>query len=158
MEHVAIFGLIELTVNSSGGGTLTFSTDLPSSTMQVRQTIAIPITVGRGVVRLRMPGIVKGRLYSVKVVPTGFGVIKLYGGRIWARILPSPQWAWFAIPIPPTPEDFTAVPLPIPQTSQDWTAVPLPIPPTSQDFTPVPLPIKPTPANPEWVNVPVDQQ
>jgi hypothetical protein len=156
MEHVAIFGLIELTVNASAGGTLTFSTDLPGDTMAVQQTIAIPITVGRRVTRLRMPGTVKGRLYSVKVTPTGAGIIKLYAGRIWARILPSPQWEWIPIPIPPTSEEWERVALPIPPTSEQWERVSLPIPPTSEQWERVSLPIKPTPANPEWVDIPID--
>lgn len=157
MERVAIFGIVELNVDASNGGSLTLSTDLPGDSMAVRETKVIPVTTGRRVIRLRLMGTTKGRLYSAKVEPTGNGIIRLYAGRIWARILPSQQWAWFALPIEPTPEEWTAVPLPIPPTSQEWTAVPLPIPPTSQEWTATPLPIKPTPANPEWVDVPVDQ-
>ncbi len=157
MERVAIFGIIELQFEATAGGTLTLSTDLPGEAMTVRETRTIPSTSGssRRVLRFRLAGTTKGRLYAVKVVPTGSGIVRLYGGRIWARILPDPQWAWFAIPIPPTSEEWEQRPLPIPATSESWERVSLPIPPTG-DWERVSLPIKPTPANPEWVDIPVD--
>jgi hypothetical protein len=158
MERVAIFGIIELTLHCNGTGTLTLSTDLPSGNMEVRETKPIAITTqSRQVVRYRLQGTTKGHLYSVKVVPIGFNTIKLYGGRIWARLLPNPEWGWYPIPIPPTSEEWEARKLPIPPTSEEWEARPLPIPPTSEQWERVALPIKPTPPNPEWVDVPVDQ-
>jgi len=158
VQQVALFGIIELEFHATAGGTLTLRTDLPGDAMAVRETRSIPTTSGsRRVVRFRLAGTTKGRLYSVKVVPTGAGIIRLYAGRIWARLLPNPEWSWYSIPIPETSEEWTAVPLPIPQTPQEWERVQLPIPPTSEQWERVALPIKPTPANPEWVDVPVDQ-
>jgi len=140
VERVAIFGLLDLEYESPVPGTVTLSTDLPGDAMAVRETKRALATDTRRVVRFRLQGTTKGRLYSVKVRPDGDGMI-LYAGRIWARVLPSPQWQWYAIPIPPT--------------SEEWTAAPLPIPP-SGEWTEVPLPIAPTPANPVWVQLPVD--
>jgi len=168
-ERVAIFGLIDADLESTSTGTLTLSTDLPGNAMAVRETKTIPAT-GRRVVRFRLLGTTKGHLYKLKIVPTGSGVIRLYGARIWARVLPGNAWAWYVVPVPPTPEEWTAQPLPIPRTPEEWTAArlpipetpeqwtaqPLPIPPTSEEWKPEPLPIKPTPANPEWVNIEVD--
>lgn len=158
MNQVAIFGIIELEFHATNGGTLTLSTDLPGDAMAVRETRAIPDTAGsRRVVRFRLQGTTKGRLYQVKVVPEGFGIVRLYAGRLWARLLPNPQWAWYEIPIPPTPEEWTAVKLPIPPTVEEWQRVALPIPPTSEQWDRVALPIRPTPPVPEWVDIPVDQ-
>jgi hypothetical protein len=142
MERVAIFGLLDLELEASGTGTVTLSTDLPGNAMAARETKPLPHTSTRRVVRFRLQGTSKGRLYSIKVKPDGGGIIRLYGGRIWARVLPDPQWRWYAIPIPPT--------------SEEWTAQPLPIPP-SGEWTAVKFPIEPTPANPVWVSLPIDQ-
>lgn len=157
MEHVAIFGIIELNVDATAGGTLSLSTDLPGDSMAVRETKNIPVTTGRRVIRLRLKSTTKGRLYAVRVQPTGAGIIRLYAGRIWARILPGAEWAWFAIPIPETSEEWERRSLPIPATSEEWQRVQLPIPETPEAWERVALPIKPTPPNPEWVDIPVDQ-
>ena len=165
-EKVAIFGLIDLELESTFQGGFTLSTDLPGEAMAVRETKTFSAT-GRRVVRFRLLGTTKGRLYSLKVSPSGGGAIRLYGGRIWARILPGAAWGWYAIPIPETSEwsaqklpipptsDWAAEKLPIPPTS-DWEASKLPIPPTS-DWTAEKLPIQPTPANPTWVDLEMDQ-
>jgi hypothetical protein len=155
-ERITLFGIIELELESTGTGTLTLSTDLPGSAMAVRETKSVTAT-SRRPVRFRLQGTTKGHLYSVKLVPPVGGVIRLYGGRIWARVLPGAQWDWYAIPMIATPEEWTPQALPIPPTPQEWTPQPLPIPPTPQEWTPQPLPIKPTPQNPEWVQIPVDQ-
>jgi hypothetical protein len=164
-ERVAIFGLIELQLDATLGGQLYLSTDLPGNAMAVRETKTVPATARR-VVRFRLQGTTKGRLYSVKVSPAGGGIIRLYGGRIWARVLPGAEWQWYALPIPetgdwtpsklPIPEtgDWTPAKLPIPETG-DWTPAKLPIPETG-DWTPAKLPIQPTPQNPEWVDIPTD--
>jgi hypothetical protein len=167
LEHVTLFGILELELHCTGSGTVTLSTDLPGDTMAVQETKPIPQTTSRRVLRWRLKPGTKGRLYSIKVVPTGSSVIRLYAGRLWARALtvsppslvsPNPAvWQWFAIDIPATSEDWTAVPLPIPPTSEEWTPLPLPIPPTSEEWTETPLPIKATPPLPDWVDIPVDQ-
>lgn len=179
-EKVAIFGIIELHLDSTNGGAITLSTDLPGGLMALRETKGIPAT-GRRVVRFRLAGTTKGHLYSVKVVPAGGGTIRLYGGRIYTRVLPGREWSWYAIPIPETSEEWTAQPLPIPQTGDwqpaklpipetgDWAPAKLPIPetgewegrklpiPETSDWSPSKLPIAPTPPNPEWVELEVDQ-
>ena len=179
-ERTAIFGIIELHLEATAGGSLTLSTDLPGNAMAVRETKGIPVT-GRRILRFRLNGTTKGRLYSVKVSPTGSGIIRLYGGRIWARMLPGNQWSWYAIPIPETSEEWSPVKLPIPPIGEwearpipippmgEWEARPLPIPglgewearqipiPPTSDWNPQQMPIKPTPANPEWVNLQVDE-
>jgi hypothetical protein len=166
-ERVAIFGLIDLHLEATTAGTLTLSTDLPGNALTVRETKTIPAT-GRRVLRFRLQGTTKGRLYSVKVVPSVGGVIRLYGGRIWARVLPGTAWGWYEIPIPATSEEWTPVKLPIPPVGEwtavklpippvgEWAPVKLPIPPTSEEWLPAKLPIKPTPPNPEWVRLEID--
>ena len=177
-ERVAIFGLIDLDLDSTTGGSITLSTDLPGNAMAIRETKGIP-TVGRRVVRFRLQGTTKGRLYAVRVTPAGIGVIHLYGGRIWARVLPGTEWQWYALPIPTT-GDWAPVKLDIPETgpwqpsklpvpltgdwepsklpippTDDWQPAKLPIPPTN-DWAPSPLPIAPTPQNPEWIPLEMD--
>lgn len=166
-ERVALFGIIDLELDATTGGTLILSTDLPGNAIAPREAKTIAAT-GRRVVRFRLRGSTKGRLYSVKLVPLGGGVIRLYGGSIWARVLPGPEWTWYAIPIPPTSEEWTPTKLPIPETGNwelsklpippagEWEPSKLPIPPTG-DWAPQPLPIKPTPQNPEWIEIEIDQ-
>lgn len=153
-EKVAIFGLIDAELESTGTGTLTLKTDLPGNALAVRETKAIPATARR-VVRFRLQGTTKGRLYVVKLTPANGSVIRLYGARIFARVLPGAEWAWYAVPVPPTSEEWQPMKLDIPGLSE-WSQVKLPIPPMS-DWSEVKLPIKPTPANPEWVNLEMDQ-
>lgn len=179
-ERVAIFGLLDLELEATATGQVTLSTDLPGNAMAVKERKPIPVTTTRRVVRFRLQGTTKGRLYSIKV--SGAGIIRLYGGRIWARVLPGQAWAWYTIPVPPTSEEWQAVKLPIPGVGEwqaaklpipemgewqaaklpipgvgEWQPVKLPIPPTSEDWQPVKLPIKPTPDNPEWVSLEIDQ-
>ena len=179
MEIITLFGILELTLDCTGAGTAYLSTDLPGDLMAVQETKQITTTTTRRVFRWRLKPSTKGRLYRLKVVPTGSAIIRLYGGRLWARPITvasgyneqmAPGWQWFAIPIPATPEEWAAVPLPIPETPVDFAAVPLPIPETPVEFSPLPLPIPPTseewtsaqlpiketPANPEWVDIAVD--
>jgi hypothetical protein len=164
-ERVAIFGLIDLEVEATAGGFVTLSTDLPGDAIAQREAKPIPVT-GRRVVRCRLQGTTKGRLYSVRVTPNGGGVVRLYGGRIWARVLPGAEWQWYALPIPPTGE-WSAVKLPIPEMGEwqpaklaipemgEWQPAKLPIAETG-DWAPAKLPIAPTPQNPEWVSLEVD--
>src|SRR4051812_18351007 len=136
--NVAIFGIVELHLEATAGGSFLLSTDFPGNAIALRETKTIS-TTRRRVLRFRLQGKTKGRLYSVKVVPTGSGVIRLYGGRIWARVLPGAEWGWYQIPIPATSEEWTAQPLPIPGMGE-WEAKALPIPPVG-DWTPAKLPI-----------------
>lgn len=164
-ERVAIFGLLDVELESASGGLIQLYTDLPGNAMSVRETRGY-VPTGRRVLRYRLSPATKGHLYSLRVTPNFGGVTYLYGARIWARILPGQAWDWYTVPVPPT-GDWEARPLPIPPTSDwearklpipgtsDWEARKLPIPPTS-DWEPVKLPIKPTPPLPEWIDVPVD--
>lgn len=152
-ERITLFGIVEVDMESTGTGTLTLSTDCPGTALAVRETKTIPVT-SRRPVRFRLQGTTKGRLYSLKIVPVSGCVMRLYGARIWARVLPGPAWSWYQVPMIGTPDEWTPVKLPIPQMS-DWSEVKLPIPPIS-DWSSHPLPIKPTPQNPEWVRIPVD--
>lgn len=181
--QIAIFSTIDLELDCTTTATLTLSTDLPGNAMAVRETKAITACTRR-IFRFKLQGTTKGHRYSIKVTPASGCILQLYAGSVYARVLPGPGWAWYPIPIPSTPEEWTQVALPIPETPQawqevklpipetgewearklpipdtpeDWQAMPLPIPPTPADWSPVQLPIKPTPANPEWVNVEVDQ-
>jgi hypothetical protein len=177
-ERVALFGLIDVDLECTGTGTLKLKTDLPGNALAVRETKAIPAT-SRRVLRFRLQGATKGHIYTLNITPTS-GTMRIYGARIWARLLPGDAWSWYVVPVIPS-SDWQAVPLPIPQTGEwqarelpipatsewmgrelpipqtsEWAPRELPIPPTS-DWNPQPLPIKPTPPNPEWVEIPIDQ-
>ncbi len=153
-ERVALFGLVDVEMESTGTGTLTLSTDLPGTALAVRETKAIAAT-SRRPVRFRLQGTTKGHIYTLRIVPVSGCVMRLYKARIWARLLPGPAWDWYAVPLPPTSEEWSEVKLPIPPFGQ-WEAKALPIPPMS-DWEGKALPIKPTPPNPEWVRIPVDE-
>lgn len=143
-ERVALFGLIDIELESTGSGLISLSTDLPSNAMAVKETKPIAAT-GRRVVRFRLQGTTKGRLYSLKIAPAPGAIIRLYGARLWVRILPGQAWEWVAVPVPET-GDWQQVKLPIPPMG-DWTPAKLPIPPTSEEWTPAKLPI---PGVGEW--------
>lgn len=164
-ERVALFGIIDVDLESTGAGTLYLSTDVPGVALSVRETKAIAAT-SRRPVRLRLKGTTQGHLYSLRIVPAYGAQMRIYGARIWARVLPNP-WAWYPVPLIET-GTWEPRPLPIPQTG-DWAPRPLPIPPTgdwegarlpipkTEDWVAAQLPIIPTPPNPEWVEIPTDQ-
>jgi hypothetical protein len=166
-QQVAIFGVIDVEMESTGTGTLTLSTDLPGTALAVRETKAI-LATSRRPVRFRLLGTTKGHIYSVRIVPANGCVMRLYKARIWARVLPGPEWQWYAIPLPATPEEWSEVKLEIPGVGQweerkleippmgQWTEAKLPIAPPSE-WSVQQLPIRPTPANPSWVNIGVDE-
>lgn len=144
MALFSLFRFVEVLVDAPGGGTLTFSTDLPGGVMATRGTGNIPVTSGRQPYRLCLPGTAKGKQYELSVVPAGASAVRLYAAKVYARALgpvPTP-WAWYAVPVLETPVEWQPIRLPIPQTSDDWQALK--------------LPVAPTPDVPAWAQIPVD--
>jgi hypothetical protein len=174
MQLVTLFKLVEVLIDSPAGCTLQFFTDMPGDALTVRVTDTIAATAGRHPHRMVLPGFVKGKLYQMKITPTGGVGMSIYSAKVYARPLgpPPAPWAWYSVPgIFATQDDWTAMKLPIEQTSdqyqalklpvevtpEEYTALKLPIDPTSETYSSMALPVKPTPVVPEWVSVQVDQ-
>ena len=153
-EKVALFGTIDLELESTGTATLTLSTDCPGTAIALRETKTIPATITRRVVRFRLQGTTKGRLYSLRITPANGVIMRLYGARIWARVLPAAEWQWYVVPMMAGSEEWTPVKLDIPPMGP-WEKRDLEIPKMGQ-WEQVKLPIAPTAANPEWVKLEMD--
>lgn len=114
--------------------------------------------------RLLTPGSPSGwAWYAVPILEAGdeqWRPVKLPIPEVgdWeARALPIPgvgDWEPVKLPIPETP-DWAPVKLPIPEIT-DWEPVKLPIPEVT-DWQPLKLAIDPTPAEPDWVQIDIDQ-
>jgi len=182
-EHIFLLGKLELDVIATAAGTITIQTDIPDNAMTDRGTVAVGISTRR-VVQKRLPGHFQGHLFQFTYAP-GNGTSRLYGMRLWARELPNGRWGWHALPVVPTPQEWSAVALEIPPTPdswasvrlefaptpegwsgvalsipptpEDWSTVRLNIPPTPDGWSEVRLPIKPTPPVPEWFSLEVDR-
>ena len=165
-EKVVLFGAIDVELEATAGGLLTLSTDLPGNAMATRETRGI-VATGRRVIRYRLQNTTKGHLYALRIAPYFGSNIRLYGARVWARVLPGTTWDWYTVPIPQD-SDWQPVKLDIPPVGEwqmqkldippvgEWQAQKLDIPPVS-DWQAAKLPIKPTPQNPEWIDIQVDQ-
>ena len=152
----ALYRIVELDVDCTSPGTLGVYTDVPEDQIDLRSTITIPITITRRRVRGNLPYNVQGFHIQLKYSP-GSGTARLYGCRVWARVLPLGRWDWYPLPVVITPDDYSTVPLPIPPSPEEYRVVQLPIPPTSDDYRMFPLPIKGTPPVPDWVALPIDE-
>lgn len=154
-ERVALFAILEFDYHAPAGALAHFYTDLPGNAIAERTAgLILPASTGRRTVKCRLGGTVKGKKYEVKV--TSAGAVFLFGGRVYARPLGvDAQWDWYALPIPPTSNEFTEYKLPIPKTAEEFTEFKLPIPKTAEEWTPVKVPMIPTPELLDWVDVPV---
>jgi hypothetical protein len=159
--------------------------DLPGFALAERvSAIPTPSTTTRRQIRFRVEGVVKGHLFQFQWSP-GMGTGRLYRARAWARELPTGAWGWYALPVPETPDEWSALQLPMPASPEEWSAIALPvpvspqewstialpvpespqawssaqlpIPGTAEDWNAVNLPVRPTPVVPEWVPVEIDQ-
>jgi hypothetical protein len=150
MPLYTLFKIVEVVVDTPGSCRLDFLTDLPGNALAVRATATITATTGRHPYRLVLPGSTKGKLYQLKITPTGTAPntsVAVYGAKVYARQLgpPAIPWAWYAVPgLFPTQDDWSPMKLPIEETSDMFTSMKLPIDPTSDMFTSMKLPIDPT--------------
>lgn len=160
MELVTLFRFVEVLIDAPGGVTLEFLTDLPGDALAVRRSVPVPATSGRHPFRLALPGTAKGKLYQVRVTPVGASIARVYAAKVYARVLgpAATAWAWHAVPviatandwqavklpIEPTPEGWSEVKLPIEPTGDSWAEIKLPVPPAAEDWNAVKLPIEPT--------------
>ena len=154
MGFETVFRLREVELEYEGAaGTLTISSDLPGNALAVRHAASFPATATtRRTVRLRVPRHLKGKLWQWNI--TSEGELRLFGGRVFGKA-GAADWAWYALPIEPTPEAWSEVPLPIEPTPEAWSDVPLPIEPTPEAWSDVPLPIEPTPEAWTEVKIPI---
>lgn len=153
-ESIALFGIVEFDYHAPAGALCLFSTDQPGNAIALRETRVIPVSASRRTVKIRLLATTKGKKYQVKV--TSAGVVFLFGGRVWARPLGSAaSWAWYALPIAPTANEFTEYKLPIEATAEKFSEFKLPIPPTASEWQNVKLPMHPTPELFDFVDVPV---
>lgn len=179
-----LFAKIELDiVVPISAATLLVKTDVPGFAMATRATITVPVTTRRPVAA-RLPFNCQGHLIQLVLTPGASSKVRLYGCRVWARVLPDGRWNWYPIPVVDTPvgysrvnlpiqqtpeewsrvglpiaatgEEYSRVALPVMTTPDDWRSVPLPIPPTPEDWSTARLPIKATPPVPDWIPVEVD--
>lgn len=159
MQLVTLFRFVEVLVDVSSSATLNFLTDLPGDALSVRGTATIPATTARHPYRLTLNGTAKGKIYQVSITPVGSSIVRLYSGRVWAKVLgPTPTpWQWYTIPVLETPVDWIPMKLPIPETSDQWQSMKLPIPPTPDDWTAVKLPIPETSDAWQEMKLPIPQ-
>jgi hypothetical protein len=139
----------------------------PGAGLAVRETKLIA-PQARDWARFRLNGTTKGKLYTVKLVPVAQA--RIYGARIWARVLgpAAAAWQWYPVQIIETPNEWTPVKLAIPPMGE-WEPRSLQVPPMGEwtpqalgvpmvtDWMPTKLPISPTPITPEWYAVEVDE-
>ncbi len=141
MLDVNLVNILEFDYAATAAGQAVIYSDLPGDIQTARETLAMPSTTGRRVVRLKLHGTTKGRSFKFEVT-SGSGVLRLYGGRIYAKELgPGGKWRWINLPVPPT--------------SEEWAEHALPIEPTSDAWGTYRLPIETTPDERVWVEIPV---
>lgn len=141
-------------------GTARFAvlTEALGGAMVERFSTSLDPTVGRAVVPVAFPGSITGKLFQ-PVISGVTGAMVLYRMRVWAKKIghagDSP-WQWYEVPVPPTPEDWTRVPLRIQATPDEWSRVNLRIAPTSDEWSRVEIPMPAASAVPVAIRVPVD--
>lgn len=145
--------IVELTVATTGALTLNVYSDQPGNTMTLRETRTVDTsaTSGRRVARFRLAGTTRGRLFRWEL--SGFAACRFYDGRVYAKV-GAADWAWYALPIAPTPEAWAEVNLPIEPTPEGWAEVQLPIAPTSESWIEARLAIPETADLRQWREIP----
>lgn len=145
---------VQLHVQAATACTFTLRTNLPGGEVADRVVRNFAATTGREVVDLYLPGDTQAQLVQYSIVSAG--VVRLFGGQVWARALDGGDWDWLplpglpgqlvewtdiALPMPAAPKAWADVALPIPAAPKDWTDLGLPIPPQPKDFADLPLSI-----------------
>jgi hypothetical protein len=143
-ERLKEFKKLEIEVQTDAGGeaTLNVWTDQPAGAMTLQFTTTINTLGERQSVKIPLTPGIRGRLIQVEI--SGWGV-RLFAGRVWTRPLNEPKvlWAWFALPIPPTPPQWGWMPFPVNPTEAQWFwAKLLSITPTSETWTPIDVPFE----------------
>jgi hypothetical protein len=150
-ERGHLFGKVELDIYvQTGFCAFRFITDLPAQSAWRHVSTLAPMFTRRPV-EVNLSSLIKGRVYSIELVPTG--ITTFYGARVWARPLPDGKWDWFPLPVVETPEAWTRIQLPITPTPDEYQRIMLPIEPTPDEWSRVQLPIPPTPD--EWSRIPL---
>lgn len=152
-ERAALFGIVEFHYQAPAGAVMTFYTDMPTGAVAVIPgTYNLDATTTRNIMKFRLPGATKGKLFKVRLDSTG--VVWLYGVRIYGRPLGvGANWDWFPVYVPETSDAWEDIPLPIPKTGE-WEDLMLPIPKTGE-WEDLKIPMDPTPDLFQWVDVPV---
>ncbi len=144
-QYTKLFAIVEIDVDTDAASELIIKVDRPGDDMHQVLNFAFnteATTTGRRTVTVSLPGSTRGRLFQPKI--TSQGVLRLYGMRVYAKVLDGggkTSWRWYTIPVVPTQEDWQTFPLPIPRTQEGWESAQLPIRPTPKEASWVPLPM-----------------
>jgi len=142
-ETLWLFRYLELDCDTDAPVNLNVLTDKPGDVIYVKRSQSFnteDTTTGRRTVRIRFPGFAKGRLLQVRMEP--LGVMRLYGARVYAKKLGvRAQWAWYALPVVPTPDLWSTFGIPIPGVQDLWSDAPIPIEGTPDLYASAPIPI-----------------
>jgi hypothetical protein len=105
----------DVLTDTTGTATLNLYTD-QNGTMALQFTTTITTSAARKTVRIPLTPGIRGRLVQVEIVGAG---VRLFSGRIWWRAMndAKAEWAWFELPIEPTPAVFSWVPFPVNPTA-----------------------------------------
>lgn len=175
-EKSHIFGKVEVDIRTSVAGTIVFQTETPGGVLLQRFSMPIPITNGRTVLRSRLPGIMQGHYVRSTGTPGNPGIWELYGVRIWARELPTGQWAWTPLPVMDTPVEFqqliiladstisqegevafSELKLPVEETPVEYQKLEVPLVDTPVLYDKLEIPVEPTPVEFSPLQLPVEQ-
>ena len=98
-ERIKLIKEIEIVYSTAGTVALTLSTDLPGNKISSRFTSALLATVGEQSVKIPTGGLIKGRLYQLRLEPTVDCRIEAI--RFWMKLVGAPSatsWAWVDLP------------------------------------------------------------
>lgn len=106
-ERVKLFKEIEVVYDSAGPVLVKVEVDLPGGILAeiAGSPFALPATTGEQTRKVRLPGIIKGRLLQVTVTPQAANDVRLEAVRIFTKQIGEPgatPWAWVPLPVQPT--------------------------------------------------------
>ena len=136
--------------------TLNVYTDIPGPGRALIATLSFPARTERGLVRLQLPGNTRTVSIEREFIPNPSGDLAIYGVQWFRRPLGGASgWSWWGDPdIPPTPDNWTTVPLHIEGTSEQWQTQRFPIEGTSDQWSTESLGIDESGTKWRWVDIP----
>ncbi len=131
---------VQLHVQAATTCTFTLRTNLPGGAVVDRVVRDFAATTGREVVDLYLPGDTRAQLVQYSLVSAG--LVRLFGGQVWARALDGGDWGWLPLPgLPGQLVEWADIPLPMPAAPKAWADVPLPIPEAPKAWADLALPL-----------------
>lgn len=117
----------KLEIDVAGVAAFAVWTDEPDG-LASRVTKTIDTGGARKTVRVNLPPNVRGRLWRIDATTTG--VARIYAIRAWMRVTGEAQpggWAWQSFALEPSGTLPAWSPLPVVPTSEEWTWLPVPL-------------------------------